>query len=221
MFFGQDIIEVATFRAASAPSQGEEPDDDPDILPEVGASEDIGNELPLPPEPDEADDVDETDRVLDEQGRILRDNTYGTIDEDVWRRDFTCNALYYNIDDFSLWDYTGSMEDIMQRRLRLIGDAEQRYREDPVRMLRAARFEAKLGFTHRRRNRIADRRSCKTSAVAGACRAALRRDAQAVSHRSRREVARRAAAARAVRRAVSDRRALPAEDIRAASSSNC
>ncbi len=146
VFYGQEIIEVATFRAASAPSQGEEPEEDPDILPEVGASEDNGVEPPLPP-PDEGEEDEDTDRVLDEGGRILRDNTYGTVEEDVWRRDFTCNALYYNIEDFSLWDYVGAMDDIQARRLRLIGDAEQRYREDPVRMLRAARFEAKLGFT--------------------------------------------------------------------------
>jgi poly(A) polymerase len=92
------------------------------------------------------DDEDE-DRVTDEHGRILRDNAYGTIDDDVWRRDFTANALYYNIADFSIWDYAGGVEDIQARRLRLIGDPETRYREDPVRMLRAARFEAKLGFT--------------------------------------------------------------------------
>ncbi len=72
---------------------------------------------------------------------------YGTIDDDVWRRDFTANSLYYNIADFSIWDYTGGVEDIGARRLKLIGDAATRYREDPVRMLRAARFEAKLGFT--------------------------------------------------------------------------
>ena len=144
VFFGQEIIEVATFRAASAPSQGEEPDDDPDILPEIGASEDIGTPAPAL---ELGDDDDQVDRVLDDQGRILRDNTYGTVEEDVWRRDFTCNALYYNIEDFSLWDYVGAMDDIAARRMRLIGDAEQRYREDPVRMLRAARFEAKLGFT--------------------------------------------------------------------------
>ena len=90
---------------------------------------------------------DEDERLLDPMGRILRDNVYGTIDEDVWRRDFTANALYYNIADFSLWDYVGGFEDIAARRLRLIGDPETRYREDPVRMLRAARFEAKLGFT--------------------------------------------------------------------------
>jgi poly(A) polymerase len=83
---------------------------------------------------------------LDTHGRLLRDNVYGSIDEDVWRRDFTVNSLYYNIADFSLWDYVGGAEDITAHRLRLIGDPETRYREDPVRMLRAARFEAKLGF---------------------------------------------------------------------------
>ncbi len=90
---------------------------------------------------------DDEDRVTDEHGRILRDNAYGTIDDDVWRRDFTANALYYNIADFSIWDYAGGVEDIAARRLKLIGDPVTRYREDPVRMLRAARFEAKLGFT--------------------------------------------------------------------------
>jgi poly(A) polymerase len=151
VFFGREIIEVATFRAASAPSQGEEPDDDPDILPEVGASEDIDAIDEQAGADAEAafgdDEPDDTDRQLNEGGRILRDNTYGTVEEDVWSRDFTCNALYYNIEDFSLWDYVGGMEDIAARKLRLIGDPDQRYREDPVRMLRAARFEAKLGFT--------------------------------------------------------------------------
>src|SRR5262249_37428649 len=95
---------------------------------------------------DRFDEESDTERLLDSRGRILRDNVYGTIDDDVWRRDFTANALYYNIADFSLWDYVGGFEDIKARRLRLIGDPETRYREDPVRMLRAARFEAKLGF---------------------------------------------------------------------------
>jgi poly(A) polymerase len=94
-------------------------------------------------EPD-ADDFD--DRHVDSAGRILRDNVYGTIEEDVWRRDFTANALYYNIADFSIWDYVGGVRDIESRTLRLIGDPETRFREDPVRLLRAARFEAKLGF---------------------------------------------------------------------------
>ena len=95
---------------------------------------------------DRFDEEADTERVLDTQGRILRDNVYGNIDEDVWRRDFTANSLYYNIADFSLWDYVGGAEDIAARRLRLIGDPETRFREDPVRMLRAARFEAKLNF---------------------------------------------------------------------------
>lgn len=82
----------------------------------------------------------------DESGRILRDNVYGTISEDAWRRDFTVNALYYNIADYSVIDYVGGYDDIKQKRLRLIGDPDDRYREDPVRMLRAIRFAAKLGF---------------------------------------------------------------------------
>jgi poly(A) polymerase len=151
VFFGHEIIEVATFRASSAPSPGEETEDDPDILPEVGASEDNPEAEAAEDRQREAEaqaDAEEaTDRVLDGGGRILRDNSYGSIEEDVWRRDFTCNALYYNIENFSLWDYVGAMDDIRARRLRLIGDAAQRYREDPVRMLRAARFEAKLAFT--------------------------------------------------------------------------
>lgn len=83
----------------------------------------------------------------DDSGRILRDNVYGDIADDVWRRDFTANALYYNIADYSIIDYVGGVEDIANKRLRLIGDQETRYREDPVRMLRAIRFAAKLGFS--------------------------------------------------------------------------
>lgn len=95
---------------------------------------------------DNGDGVD-LDVAHDAEGRILRDNVYGTIEEDVWRRDFTCNALYYNIADFSIWDYVGGVDDINARRLVLIGDAHKRLREDPVRMLRAIRFAAKLDFT--------------------------------------------------------------------------
>jgi poly(A) polymerase len=85
-------------------------------------------------------------QVLNKEGRLLRDNVYGTIEEDVWRRDFTVNALYYNIKDFSVVDYTGGMDDHKTGTLRLIGDPETRFREDPVRMLRAVRFAVKLGF---------------------------------------------------------------------------
>lgn len=82
-----------------------------------------------------------------ESGRILRDNVYGDIGEDVWRRDFTVNALYYDIENFSVIDYVNGWQDIHDRKLRLIGDTETRFREDPVRMLRAIRFAAKLNFT--------------------------------------------------------------------------
>jgi len=80
-------------------------------------------------------------------GRIVRDNVWGTIEEDALRRDFRVNALYYDIADFGIVDYVGGMQDLDQHRLHLIGDPEQRYREDPVRMLRAARLAAKLQFT--------------------------------------------------------------------------
>ena len=84
---------------------------------------------------------------LDESGRIVRDNVYGNICEDVMRRDFTANALYYDIANFSIIDFVGGLDDVRAGRLSMIGDAETRYREDPVRMLRAVRFAAKLDFT--------------------------------------------------------------------------
>ncbi len=79
-------------------------------------------------------------------GRILRDNVWGSIEEDAQRRDFRVNALYYDISNFSLRDYAGGMQDLENRVLRLIGDPVIRYREDPVRMLRAVRLAAKLDF---------------------------------------------------------------------------
>ncbi len=91
-------------------------------------------------------DVDIAERTTDE-GRILHDNVYGTIEDDAVRRDFTVNALYYGVRDFAVLDYVGGWEDVQHRTLRLIGDPEQRYREDPVRMLRAVRLAAKLGFS--------------------------------------------------------------------------
>ena len=162
VFFGREIIEVATFRAASAPAQGEEPLpdadpedgeapelDDPQLEAEVlGSPGDTNGDAPpsLARAYPEVDTDALSERMFDETGRILRDNVYGTIDADVWRRDFTANSLYYNIADFSVWDYCGGVEDVRARVLKLIGDPETRFREDPVRMLRAARFEAKLGF---------------------------------------------------------------------------
>jgi poly(A) polymerase len=106
--YGNEIIEVATFR---------------------GASEEVG----------------EGDRhVVD--GRIVRDNVWGSIEEDALRRDFRVNAMYYDISDFSVRDYVGGVKDLHDRVLHLIGDPATRYREDPVRMLRAARLAAKLDF---------------------------------------------------------------------------
>ena len=90
---------------------------------------------------------DEDAVETDDHGRILRDNTFGDIEEDAIRRDFTANALYYDIHDYTVLDYVGGLEDLEKRELRLIGDPAKRYQEDPVRMLRAVRFAAKLGFT--------------------------------------------------------------------------
>ena len=81
-----------------------------------------------------------------DSGMLLRDNVYGSLEEDAVRRDFTVNALYYCSSDFCVYDYVDGLRDLEQEQIRIIGDAEQRYREDPVRMLRAVRFAAKLGF---------------------------------------------------------------------------
>ena len=105
--FGNEVIEVSTFRTAHHIADGE-------------------------------------GHVVD--GTIIRDNVYGTIDDDVWRRDLTVNALFYNIKDFTVIDYVGGLQDIQAGRIRLIGDPEQRYIEDPVRLLRVVRFAVKLGF---------------------------------------------------------------------------
>lgn len=106
VFFGPEIIEVATFRA------------------------------------DHNKGADEHGQTRD--GMIIRDNVYGTLEDDAWRRDFRINALYYNIADFSVVDYTGGIADIKKRRVTMIGDPKIRYQEDPVRMLRAIRFANKL-----------------------------------------------------------------------------
>ena len=87
------------------------------------------------------------DRQVHDDGRLIRDNVYGTVEDDAVRRDFTANALYYTVEDFSVRDYVGGYQDVQDRVLRLIGDPETRYREDPVRMLRVVRFAAKLGFS--------------------------------------------------------------------------
>lgn len=86
------------------------------------------------------------DRVTDETGRIVRDNVFGSQEEDASRRDFTVNALYYDPHAGDILDYCNGVNDVHNRTLRMIGDPETRYREDPVRMLRAVRFAAKLDF---------------------------------------------------------------------------
>lgn len=91
-------------------------------------------------------DQDSQAQIFHESGRIIADNVYGDINQDALRRDFTVNALYYDIADFSVWDFADGMADVKDRCLRLIGDPQRRYREDPVRMLRAVRLAAKLGF---------------------------------------------------------------------------
>jgi len=92
----------------------------------------------------EAEDEDE--RPTDEHGRLLSDNVFGSMADDAARRDFTINALYYDPAREEVHDYFGGANDCKKRVLRMIGDPETRYREDPVRMLRAARFAAKLDF---------------------------------------------------------------------------
>ena len=125
--FGREIIEVATFRGMAA-------DDAPAI-----EREDL-------PSRRRSTGDNEPAAALSGSGMILRDNVYGTVEDDAARRDFTINALYYTPADFCLYDFAGGLDDIEHRRIRLIGDPLQRYREDPVRILRALRFAAKLDF---------------------------------------------------------------------------
>ncbi|MCH2056936.1 MAG: polynucleotide adenylyltransferase PcnB [Thalassotalea sp.] len=99
---------------------------------------------------DSSDDKQKQCKKISKQsadGMLLRDNIYGSIDEDAERRDFTINALYYNVADFNIYDFADGVKDIEARKIKLIGDPETRYREDPVRMLRAVRFATKLDMT--------------------------------------------------------------------------
>ncbi|MEX1057956.1 MAG: polynucleotide adenylyltransferase PcnB [Natronospirillum sp.] len=82
-----------------------------------------------------------------QSGMLLRDNVYGSLENDILRRDFTVNAMYYTPKDFTVVTLASSLEDIESKQIRMIGDPERRFREDPVRMLRATRFAAKLNFT--------------------------------------------------------------------------
>lgn len=119
--FGREIIEVTTFRAHHEP--------------ENEFTENMSNRQ-----------IKGLDSAHSSAGMILRDNVYGSLNEDALRRDFTANALYYTIDGFRIIDFANGVQDIENRTLRMIGDPATRYREDPVRLLRAIRFASKLGF---------------------------------------------------------------------------
>lgn len=82
-----------------------------------------------------------------DHGLLVRDNVFGNLEEDAFRRDFTVNALYYTVKDFSVLDFVGGLDDLNKKQLRLIGDPVTRYREDPVRILRAIRLSCKLGLS--------------------------------------------------------------------------
>jgi poly(A) polymerase len=92
---------------------------------------------------------------------ITSDNSYGTPRQDAFRRDFTINALFYNVADFTVIDYTGGIEDLQKKLVRAIGDPDVRFREDPVRMLRACEFAGRLGFSIERRTQEAIHRHRK------------------------------------------------------------
>src|SRR5688572_27424100 len=120
-----EVIEVSTFRGYRDASEADLVD---------------GNERTS-----RADLVGKT-HVVDAAGRVLRDNVWGPQIEDAARRDFTVNAMYYDPTTQILVDYHGGLKDAKKRVLRMIGDPETRYREDPVRIIRVMRFAAKLGF---------------------------------------------------------------------------
>jgi poly(A) polymerase len=127
--FGQKIIEVATFRRHVPPSEA---DDD----------------QPTPELPGQSFGSTEAQRASAARDLLIRrDNTFGTPEEDAFRRDFTINALFYDIATFSIIDYVGGLRDLHERVIRAIGDPDERFLEDPVRMLRAVAFAERLGFT--------------------------------------------------------------------------
>jgi poly(A) polymerase len=137
--FGTKTIEVATFRRQVGPGTEGEP-------PLHHAHETRGPavtalDADAPAAPHAAGATDE-----DRDRLIHRDNTFGTPEEDAFRRDFTVNALFYDIAHFSIIDYVGGLEDLRRGVIRCIGDPDERFREDPVRMLRAVVLAARLGF---------------------------------------------------------------------------
>ena len=122
--FGREIYEVTTFRAQHDPEQ-----------------------LPTPPSGGNRRALAGVESARSSTGMILRDNVYGDINDDAVRRDFSINSLYYTIRNYLVLDFCDGLTDIEKRQIRIIGDPIQRYTEDPVRMLRAIRFAAKLQFS--------------------------------------------------------------------------
>ena len=140
--FGAKTIEVATFRRQVSASELTAEEEAAD----AGPADIVSPGDPLPAEED--DNIG--NRVPRRRARdtlIHRDNTYGTPEEDAFRRDFTVNALFYDIATFSIIDYVGGLEDLESRVIRCIGDPDIRFLEDPVRMLRAVVLAARLQFT--------------------------------------------------------------------------
>ena len=140
--FHNEIIEVSTFRALQTIEESEG-SEQPEEEAKTNTATDTKS---TKDEPRERSKIPIEGRLQSESGLILRDNVWGSPEEDAFRRDFTVNALFYNMQDFSIIDHVGGMKDLLAGRLKLIGEPELRYREDPVRMLRAVRFAAKLGF---------------------------------------------------------------------------
>jgi len=148
--FGNKVIEVATFRRQVQP--GEEIVQDgvpaPDHHHHAVAHDEAASTGDTTGEQSAFEPDDRRERaVRDEAQLIHRDNTFGTPEEDAFRRDFTVNALFYDIATFSIIDYVGGLDDLRAGIIRSIGDPEVRFREDPVRMLRAVAMAARLEFT--------------------------------------------------------------------------
>ena len=139
VMFGEETVEVSTFRART-PAGTETHGRDRHERDPVVDEHDRGRSH-------------ERDHVVDEHGRVVRDNIYGTREDDAIRRDFTVNALYYDPASETILDYHNGLRDLQRKSVRIIGDARARYREDPLRMLRAVRFAAKAGFSIDERTR--------------------------------------------------------------------
>ena len=159
VMFGAETIEVTTFRGAAPDAEGladVAKDADDGVAEEaIAAVEEAPEEMTSRRRPRDArrdrrreSKVENTQTShADEHGRLLRDNVFGSQEQDAIRRDFTMNALFYDPEREEVWDYVKGVADIQKKRVVMIGDPLERYREDPVRMLRAARLAGKLGFT--------------------------------------------------------------------------